>query len=103
MGNVIVKCKSFLTSIFSVFATTKIMKFIHDFSKTLKNQLHIVGNVIVKFEKFPTLIFCFCAHKKMKLIRGGHFEFQLNLKKSPAHLHIVGNVIVNFNNFSLRF
>ena len=32
--------------------------------------------------------------KNMKLIRDGFFEFQQNLKKSPAHFHIVGNVIV---------
>ena len=29
-------------------------------------------------------------------MHGGHFEFQLNFKKSPAHLHIMGNVIVKF-------
>ena len=27
------------------------------------------------------------------MIRGGHFEFQQNLYKSPAHRYIVGNVI----------
>ena len=32
----------------------------------------------------------------MKLIGGGHFKFQQNLEKSPAHLHTVGNVIVKF-------
>ena len=48
----------------------------------------MVGNVIVKSELFPTSIFEFCAHKKLKLIRGGHLEFQQNLKKNHLHISI---------------
>ena len=32
----------------------------------------------------------------MKLISGGYFELQQNLKKSAANLYIVGNVIIKF-------
>ena len=36
----------------------------------------MVGNVIVKCELFPTLIFEFLRPQKiMKVIHGGHFEF----------------------------
>ena len=35
--------------------------------------------------------------KKLKQVRGGHFEFHFKtLKMLPAHLHVVGNVIVKF-------
>ena len=57
----------------------------------------MVGNVIVKCEFILTTIFEFLRPQTiMKFTNGGHFEFQQNLKKSPAHLHIVGNVIVKF-------
>ena len=57
----------------------------------------MVGNLIVKCELFLTSIFKFLRPpKNMNLIRGGHFEFQLNLEKLPAYLHIVGSVIVKY-------
>ena len=58
--NVIVQCELLLISIFQFLRPQENMKFIHghlvailNFSKTLKKSLahlHIVGNVIVKFE-----------------------------------------------------
>ena len=48
------------------------MAAIMNYDETLKKShahLHIVGNVIVKFEQSTT-------SKKLKFIRGGHFEFQ---------------------------
>ena len=57
VGNVIVQCELLLISIFQFLRPQKNMKFIHgailNFSKTLKKSLahlHIMGNVIVKFE-----------------------------------------------------
>ena len=51
----------------------------------------MVGNVIVNCQLFLTFIYEFlCPQKIMKFIHGGHFEFQWNLKKTPAHLYIVG-------------
>ena len=57
VGNVIVQCGLLLISIFQFLRPQKNMKFlmaaILNFSKTFKKslaQLHIVGNVIVKFE-----------------------------------------------------
>ena len=57
VGNVIVQCELLLISIFQFLRIQKNMKFIHgghfEFSKILKKSLahlHIVGNVIVKFE-----------------------------------------------------
>ena len=57
VGNVIVQCELLLIFIFQFLRPQENMKFIHggllNFSKTLKKSLahlHIVGNVIVKFE-----------------------------------------------------
>ena len=57
VGNVIVQCELLLISIFQFLCPQKNMKFIHaailNFSKTLEKSLahlHIVGNVIVKYE-----------------------------------------------------
>ena len=57
VGNVIVQCELLLISIFQFLRSQKIwslsMAAILNFSKTLKQSLcylHIVGNVIVKFE-----------------------------------------------------
>ena len=57
VGNVIVKWELLLTSILQFLCPHKYMKFIHgghfQFSKTLKKaraHLHIVGNVIKKFD-----------------------------------------------------
>ena len=53
VGNVIVQCEILLISIFQFLRPQKNMKFIN-FSKTLK-KLHIVGNLVVKFELFFAL------------------------------------------------
>ena len=60
VGNVIVKCELFLASVFEFLLPQKIMKSVHgghlmilNFSQTLKKSpahIHMVGNVIVKFE-----------------------------------------------------
>ena len=58
VGNVIVKFKLFLTSIFEFLRSEKNMKFIHgghfefplNLEKNSSAHLHIVGYVIVKFE-----------------------------------------------------
>ena len=58
VGNVIVQCEVLLLSIFQFLHPQENMKFIYmaailNLSKTLKKSLahlHIVGNVIVKFE-----------------------------------------------------
>ena len=52
VGNVIVQCKVLLISIFQFLRPQENIKFLN-FSKTIKKELahvHIVGNVIVKFE-----------------------------------------------------
>ena len=47
-------------------------------------HLHIVGNMIVKFSILIFLSWAFVPTKKKKLIRGGHFEFQQNIKKTTC-------------------
>ena len=48
-----------------------------NFSRTFKKSpahLHILAHVIEKLELFFTFYLSFCAHKKLKLIRSGHFK-----------------------------
>ena len=60
------------------------------FKKSLAHP-NVARNVMLKLKKkLPKQVFA--PTKKMKLICGGHFEFQKTLKNSPAHLHMVGNV-----------
>ena len=71
------------------------------FSKTLKKSLahlHIVGNVIVKFEKFLTLSFRVFAPTKKKgsLPLAAILNFGGIFKKSLAHPHVARNVMLKF-------
>ena len=97
VGNVIIKFQLFLTLIFEFLRPQKIVSSsiaaILNFSKTLKSHLHSVGNVIVNLNNF---LLSFFPTKNMKLIRGGHFEFKLNLKKITCTSLYQGNVIVKF-------
>ena len=83
---------------FLVFAPTKNMRFIHgghfefqwNFKKSLPH-LHIVGNVIVKFEYFLTLSFgVFCPQKTFLAI----LNFGSIFKKSLAHPYVARNVML---------
>ena len=59
-------------------------------------HLHIVENLIVKFDYFLTK-FEFCGHNKLwSWFVAAILHVSEILNKLPVHPHIVGNVIVRF-------
>ena len=78
------------------------MKFIHDghfeFQHNLKKSLahlHVVGNMIVKFEYFPTVSSgVFAPTKKIRV--AVILNFGSIFKKSLANPHVARHVMLNF-------
>ena len=76
------------------------MAIILNFSNTLKKSLahlHIVGNVIIKYEYFLSLSFVvFAPTKKFGVDLWRPFlNLVASLKKSLAHPHVARNVMLN--------